>query len=290
MTEKKTTSKKNIDKNVDKKKSTKSASSKKTIENSSKEKDILNSSNIKKTLESKSNFSIKKNSVKKECDKEVIIEIKDLKKVYKGPPTASVLSGVNIDIYKNEIVSITGESGSGKTTLLNLIGGIDDITSGSINICGHNIELMKEHDLTTFRNKFIGYIFQFHNLLNEFTALENVMIAFLIKEYNKSLAKTKAIELLQQVGMGSRLHHQIGELSGGEAQRVAIARALINEPAIVLADEPTGNLDKKNASLIQELLWNLTRQRKATLIIVTHSQSIASLADRTIKMELDLNI
>ncbi len=220
-----------------------------------------------------------------DTDKKVIIEIKNLCKVYDGTPKVDVLKDINLSIYENEILSITGESGSGKTTLLNLIGGIDDITSGSICIDGNNIEAMKEVELTMFRNKMLGYVFQLHNLLNEFSALENVMIAFLIGKYDKSLAKERASFLLERVGLADRLHHKIGELSGGEAQRVAIARALINSPKIILADEPTGNLDKKNAVMIQETLWELTRETKATLLIVTHSNTVAGLADRTIKVE-----
>lgn len=217
--------------------------------------------------------------------KKPIIEISNLYKAYKGPPVVEVLKDVNLTIYENEILSITGESGSGKTTLLNMVGGIDDITGGSICIDGSNIEVMKEAELTAFRNKMLGYVFQLHNLLNEFSALENVMIAFLIGKYDKRLAKERASFLLERVGLKDRLHHNVGELSGGEAQRVAIARALINNPKIVLADEPTGNLDKKNAELIQEILWELTRENKATLLIVTHSTTVAALADRTINVE-----
>ncbi len=218
-------------------------------------------------------------------NKKAIIEIKDLYKAYDGVSKVEVLKDINLTIYENEILSITGESGSGKTTLLNLIGGIDDITSGSICIDGNYIETMKEVELTTFRNKMLGYVFQLHNLLNEFSALENVMIAFLIGKYDKRLAFEKASFLLDRVGLGDRIHHNIGELSGGEAQRVAIARALINNPKIILADEPTGNLDKKNAVLVQEMLWELTHENNATLLIVTHSNTVASLADRTIHVE-----
>ncbi len=218
-------------------------------------------------------------------NKKIIIDIKKLDKTYKGPPTVRVLNAINLSIYKNEIVSIMGESGSGKTTLLNIIGGIDDATNGSIDIRDKKIHKMKETELAIFRNTMIGYIFQFHNLLNEFTALENVMIPFLINKYDKKLAKEKSTYLLERVGIADRINHKIGELSGGEAQRVAIARALINEPEIILADEPTGNLDKKNAVLIQEILWTLTKERNATLIIVTHSHSIAEYANRTLRME-----
>lgn len=220
-----------------------------------------------------------------DTNKKPIIKIKDLYKAYKGPPLIEVLKDINLTVYENEILSITGESGSGKTTLLNMIGGIDDITGGSVCIDGNHIEQMKEVELAVFRNKMLGYVFQLHNLLNEFSALENVMLPFLIGKYDKTLAREKAIFLLERVGLSDRQHHHIGELSGGEAQRVAIARALINSPKIILADEPTGNLDKKNAILVQELLWELTRETNATLLIVTHSNTVASLADRTIKVE-----
>lgn len=218
-------------------------------------------------------------------DRNVLIDIDGLKKTYTGPPNVEVLKFINLKIFYDEIVAITGESGSGKTTLLNLIGGIDDITSGGINIKGNLIHKMSEAQLANFRNRSLGYVFQFHNLLGEFSAIENVMIPALMLKYNKKEAKLKAESLLESVGLKDRMEHRIGELSGGEAQRVAIARALINSPSVILADEPTGNLDKKNASIVREMLWDMTKQSKATLIIVTHSSSIANLADRKFKLE-----
>ncbi len=223
-------------------------------------------------------------------NKEVLIKIENLKKTYLGPPKLEVLKSLNLEIYKNEILAITGESGSGKTTLLNLIGGIDNITEGSINIAGNNIGKMNEAQLAHFRNSSLGYVFQFHNLLGEFSAIENVMIPSLMLKYNKKEAKEKAQILLETVGLKDRMEHRIGELSGGEAQRVAIARALINKPSVVLADEPTGNLDKKNAELVRELLWNMTKQSNASLIIVTHSVSIANMADRKLRLEYGENL
>ena len=223
-------------------------------------------------------------------NKEVLIKIENLKKTYLGPPKLEVLKSLNLEIYKNEILAITGESGSGKTTLLNLIGGIDNITEGSINIAGNNIGKMNEAQLAHFRNSSLGYVFQFHNLLGEFSAIENVMIPSLMLKYNKKEAKQKAEYLLETVGLKDRMDHRIGELSGGEAQRVAIARALINKPSVVLADEPTGNLDKKNAELVRELLWNMTKQSNASLIIVTHSVSIANMADRKLRLEYGENL
>lgn len=221
---------------------------------------------------------------------DVIINIENLKKTYIGPPKVEVLKSLNLQVYKNEILAITGESGSGKTTLLNLIGGIDNITDGIINIAGNNIGKMNEGQLAHFRNSSLGYVFQFHNLLGEFSAVENVMIPSLMLKYNKKEAKQKAEYLLETVGLKDRMDHRIGELSGGEAQRVAIARALINKPSVVLADEPTGNLDKKNAELVRELLWNMTKQSNASLIIVTHSVSIANMADRKLRLEYGENL
>lgn len=218
-------------------------------------------------------------------NKEVLIKIENLSKVYQGPPKVEVLKSISLNIYREEIVAITGESGSGKTTLLNLIAGIDSITSGSIDIASNSIEKMSESELSKFRNSSLGLVFQFHNLLGEFSAIENVMIPSLILKYNKKYAKSKAESLLESVGLKDRMNHRIGELSGGEAQRVAIARALINEPYVVLADEPTGNLDKKNAENVRELLWDMTKKYNATLIIVTHSNSIADKADRKLKLE-----
>ncbi|WP_295155554.1 ABC transporter ATP-binding protein [uncultured Brachyspira sp.] len=223
-------------------------------------------------------------------NREVLIKIEDLKKTYIGPPKVEVLKSLNLEIYKNEILAVTGESGSGKTTLLNLIGGIDNITEGSINISGNNIGKMNEAQLAHFRNSSLGYVFQFHNLLGEFSALENVMIPSLMLKYNKKEAREKAENLLEVVGLKDRMEHRIGELSGGEAQRVAIARALINKPSVVLADEPTGNLDKKNAELVRELLWSMTKQSNASLIIVTHSVSIADMADRKLRLEYGENL
>ena len=223
-------------------------------------------------------------------NKEVLINIEKLKKTYAGPPKVEVLKSISLKVYRNEILAITGESGSGKTTLLNLIGGIDDITEGNIDILGNNIGKMNEGQLAHFRNSSLGYVFQFHNLLGEFSALENVMIPSLMLKYNKKEARQKAEALLETVGLKDRMEHRIGELSGGEAQRVAIARALINKPSVVLADEPTGNLDKKNAEVVRELLWSMTKQSNASLIIVTHSISIANMADRKLRLEYGENL
>lgn len=218
-------------------------------------------------------------------DEKVLINIENLKKTYIGPPKVEVLKSISLKIFSDEILAITGESGSGKTTLLNLIGGIDNITSGTIDINGNLIHKMNESELAHFRNSSLGYVFQFHNLLGEFSAIENVMIPSLMLKYDKKIAKQKAENLLESVGLKDRMEHRIGELSGGEAQRVAIARALINNPSVILADEPTGNLDKKNALIVSDMLWDMTKKSKATLVIVTHSSSIADMADRKLKLE-----
>ena len=219
------------------------------------------------------------------------VEVKHVKKIYKmGEVEIKAVDGVNFTIDKGEFVAIMGASGSGKTTLLNLIGGIDNITDGNVNIDGNNINKMNEGQLAHFRNSYLGYVFQFHNLLGEFSAIENVMIPSLMLKYDKKLARKKAESLLEIVGLKDRIEHRIGELSGGEAQRVAIARALINNPKLILADEPTGNLDKKNAEIVRELLWNMTKKTEASLIIVTHSNSIANMADRKLKLEYGENL
>lgn len=218
-------------------------------------------------------------------EKNILIKIDCLKKIYTGANPVTVLNGINLHVYTDEILAITGESGSGKTTLLNLIGGIDNITSGNISIGDNKIESMNENNLAFFRNKSVGYVFQFHNLLGEFSAIENVMIPSLMLKYNKLEAYKKSEYLLESVGLKDRINHRIGELSGGEAQRVAIARALINSPLVILADEPTGNLDKKNASVVQEILWDMTKRIKSTLIVVTHSKVIAEASDRKFKLE-----
>lgn len=210
----------------------------------------------------------------------MILEVNGLEKTYAGPPPVAVISGLSFSVKEGEILAIVGESGSGKTTLLNLIAGIDSISGGTVRVKGNDVHAMGEGALSRYRTETIGYVFQFHNLLNEFNALENVMIPSLIRRYDRKHATAQAKSLLGHMGLSEREHHRIGEMSGGEQQRVAIARALVNDPAIVLADEPTGNLDKKNALIVADMLWNIMRERNKTLIIVTHSREIAERADR----------
>lgn len=217
---------------------------------------------------------------------ETVLSIHNLKKIYKtGNATLEVLKDITFDVKKGEILAIVGESGCGKTTLLNLIGGIDKADGGKIIIGGKNITAMNEASLASFRCENMGFIFQFHNLLSDFNAVENVMLPVLMKKYDKKAAKVKAEKLLDKVGLSNRATHRLGELSGGEQQRVAIARALVNNPGVLLADEPTGNLDVKTAESVQNLLWDIAEETEQTLIVVTHSRHIAKKADRILVLE-----
>ncbi len=216
-------------------------------------------------------------------NKEILIEIKDLKKSY--PVTKSnklkVLKGVTLNIYKEDIIAIVGKSGAGKSTLLHILGTLDKPDSGKVIFDGRNIFEEKEKQISEFRSKQIGFIFQFHHLLPEFTAIENVMIAAMI---SGEPDKSKAEQLLNEVGLKERINHKPSELSGGEAQRVAIARALINSPNLILADEPTGNLDTENANAIIELIFNLRKKYKKTFVIVTHNEEFARSCDTIIHL------
>ena len=193
-----------------------------------------------------------------------------------------VLEDLNIEIKKNEIAAIVGKSGSGKSTLLHILGTLDAPDSGLIKIANTDITSLNERELAQFRNQRIGFIFQFHHLLGEFTALENVCIPAFINGANEKETVKKATELLSYLGLGERLHHKPNELSGGEQQRVAIARSLINNPDIVFADEPTGNLDDHTSEDLFELLLRLREDYKQTFVLVTHSKDIADRCDRTL--------
>jgi len=196
-----------------------------------------------------------------------------------------VLKDVSIAVNKGEIVSIVGPSGAGKSTLLQIIGTLDKADSGSLEISGKQISAIKEKDLPAFRNQHIGFIFQFHHLLPEFTALENVCIpAFIAKKSVKEAGK-RAKELLEMLKLGERMHHKPSEMSGGEQQRVAVARALMNNPELILADEPSGNLDTDNAKALHELFFDLRKKLNQTFIIVTHNEELANMADRKIVMK-----
>ena len=210
-----------------------------------------------------------------------MIEINEIKKSY---GSLQVLKGINLSINKGEIVSIVGASGAGKTTLLQIIGTLDSADSGSMKINDVEVSSLKGKKLANFRNKNIGFVFQFHHLLPEFTALENVCIPYYINGGNKSEAEAKAMKLLGILGVAERAQHKPNELSGGEQQRVAVARALINDPAIVLADEPSGNLDSNTANNLHQLFFKLREELNQTFIIVTHNEELAEMADRKIVM------
>lgn len=196
-----------------------------------------------------------------------------------------VLKGIDLRVKKGEIISIVGASGAGKTTLLQIMGTLDKADSGTVYINNENLSRLNDSRLSDFRNKNIGFVFQFHQLLPEFTALENVMIPALIGKVKESQAKAKAKELLDMLGLSSRTEHKPNELSGGEKQRVAVARALINDPAVILADEPSGSLDTENKDELHQLFFKLRDTLGQTFVIVTHDEHLASITDRTIHMK-----
>jgi lipoprotein-releasing system ATP-binding protein len=206
-----------------------------------------------------------------------MITVNDLHKSF-GP--LKVLKGIDLAISKGEIVSIVGASGAGKTTLLQIIGTLDNADSGNIHIDGTDVTKLNERRLSEFRNKHIGFIFQFHHLLPEFTALENVCIPSYIAKNSRRQAEAKAKEILGFLDLSERLAHKPSELSGGEQQRVAVARALVNDPGLVLADEPSGNLDSVNARELHKLFFQLRDKFGQTFVIVTHNEELANMADR----------
>lgn len=215
----------------------------------------------------------------------IIVETRNLHKSFEtGSEILHVLKGVDLKITQGEMVAIVGNSGAGKSTLLHILGALDRPTSGEVLYRGFDIFSLSEEQLAEFRNKNIGFVFQFHHLLPEFNTLENVMMPLLIRGTAPDLAAEKAFKLLSEVGLEDRLEHKPGELSGGEQQRVAIARAIVTEPMIVLADEPTGNLDMKTASLVGELLKYLNEEKGISFVIVTHNEKLAKLAQRVIKL------
>ena len=211
-----------------------------------------------------------------------MISVKSINKSF-GP--LQVLKDVSLEIRRGEVVSIVGASGAGKTTLLQIIGTLSSPDSGSVHISGHSLFDMKGEELARFRNQRIGFVFQFHQLLPEFTALENVMIPALIAKRDKEEAKSKAMELLSFLGVAERAEHKPSELSGGEKQRVAVARALINDPDVILADEPSGSLDSKNKEELHKLFFDLRDKFGQTLVIVTHDSELAAISDRVISMQ-----
>ena len=216
---------------------------------------------------------------------ETLIRILDLhKSYYDGESELPVLQGVNLEIYMSELLAIVGASGVGKSTLLHIIGTLDRPTAGNVLYDEQDIFTLSDTELARFRNKEIGFVFQFHHLLPEFTALENVAMGALITSSNNKSVYKEAESLLDYVGLSERLSHYPSQLSGGERQRVAIARSLINQPKVVLADEPTGNLDRRSSEAVLELLWDLNATSGQTFVIVTHNQELAQQVDRVIQL------
>lgn len=209
----------------------------------------------------------------------------EAKGIYKSFGNVDVIKGIDIHIDKGEIVTIVGASGAGKSTLLQIIGTLDQADKGDVIINGQNISTLSQKKLAAFRNKNIGFVFQFHHLLPEFTALENICIPAFIAEESKSKTLSKANQLLEYLNLTERANHKPSELSGGEQQRVAVARALINNPAVILADEPSGNLDSQNAKELHELFFKLREQTGQTFVIVTHNPDLAKMADRTLTIK-----
>lgn len=207
-----------------------------------------------------------------------------VEKIFKSFGDLQVLKGINLEVNKGEIVSIVGPSGAGKTTLLMIMGTLEKADSGKIYIDNYELSRLSEKKLSDFRNKNIGFVFQFHQLLPEFTALENVMIPALIGKANHLDAEKRAMELLAMMGLKDRIEHKPAELSGGEKQRVAVARALINNPAVVFADEPSGSLDTDNKVELHKLFFELRDKLNQTFVIVTHDEHLAGITDRTIHM------
>ena len=210
-----------------------------------------------------------------------MIKANDITKSF-GP--LQVLKGIDISIDKGEIVTIVGKSGAGKTTLLHILGTLDKPDSGTVTLAGTDITRLKDRELSDFRNRHIGFVFQFHQLLPEFSALENVMMPALIAGIPNSKARCQGLELLDFLNLADRAKHKPNELSGGEKQRVAVARALINHPDVIFADEPSGSLDSANKQDLHQLFFSLRDQMSQTFVIVTHDESLAALSDRTIRM------
>ena len=215
-----------------------------------------------------------------------VLECRNLAKSYsEGPVEVQVLQGVELLLKPGERVAIVGSSGSGKTTLLNMLGGLDTPSSGSVWLAGEELSALSEKKRGRLRNRALGFVYQFHHLLPEFNALENVCMPLLISSMPVSEARQRAEALLTRVGLGSRIHHKPSELSGGERQRVAIARALVNQPKLVLLDEPTGNLDRTTAQTIQELILELSISLGTAFLVVTHDPALAQQMDRILTLE-----
>ena len=214
---------------------------------------------------------------------EIILKVRNLTRTYvENKVSTAVLKGINLDIEAGKITAVTGKSGSGKSTLLHILGTLDKPTSGEIIFKGQDLTTLSNDAKAAFRNKNLGFIYQFHYLLGDFTALENVMLPSLIGGSSEKEAKEKALKIMEQVGLKDRVDFHPGELSGGQRQRVAIARALCHDPDLILADEPTGNLDAANAASVFELFSTLVKEKKTTVIMVTHDETLATLCDRKV--------
>jgi lipoprotein-releasing system ATP-binding protein len=215
------------------------------------------------------------------------LEAVDLAKVYRGGDggTITVLNGVNLQVARGDMVAVVGASGAGKSTLLHLLGALDKPTQGAVRIAGEALTGRSDDELSKLRNASVGFVFQFHHLLREFTALENVMMPLRIAGWEEERSRRRAAELLDRVGLGGRTEHKPAELSGGEQQRTAVARALAIDPVVLLADEPSGNLDHANSERLHDLLVGLARDLEIAMVIATHNRSLASRADRTLLLE-----
>jgi lipoprotein-releasing system ATP-binding protein len=215
----------------------------------------------------------------------IVLQANDLHRSYQqAGEDLGVLQGANLRIERGETLAIIGVSGSGKTTLLNVLGGLDDPDAGEVHVCGQDWRNLNTNERASWRNQHVGFVYQFHHLLGEFSALENVALPLLIGNNSVTEARQRASELLTRVGLGERLHHQPAQLSGGERQRVAIARALVTEPSVVLMDEPTGNLDPATAGLMLELLLELNQALHISFVVVTHDPAIAARMNRTLSL------
>lgn len=216
-----------------------------------------------------------------------VLEASDLSKTYVGGDggTISVLDGVHLRVERGEMVAIVGASGAGKSTLLHLLGALDRPSRGSVRIAGEDVSGLSDEDLSQLRNSKVGFVFQFHHLLREFSALENVMMPMRISGLDNRSARARAAELVERVGLGRRMTHRPGELSGGEQQRTAVARALAMDPVVLLADEPSGNLDHANSERLHDLLVELSRDLEIAMVVVTHNESLASRAHRVLLLE-----